>query len=111
MKNKKKLFFITIFILIVAVTIGVCYSLFVGPHTLSEVAHSNEVWDGVTVSNYFSAGNGTVDNPYQIRNGADLAYFKKIIEEDNSANYSSKYYVLEENIDMGGYLLNINVES
>lgn len=100
-KNKKKLFIFIIFITIVAVATGVCYSLFVGPLTFGEVASSDEVWDGSSVSTSFSAGNGSEENPYQIRNGADLSYFKSLIESNDNNIYKDKYYVLGKNIDMG----------
>lgn len=100
-KNKKKIFFIIVFISIVAVTIGFCYSLFVGPITFGSIASSDEIWDGNSVSTSFSAGNGSIDNPYQIRSGADLLFFKNLIESDDSNVYKNKYYKLVKNIDMG----------
>src|SRR5574344_1024519 len=95
------MFNIIVFISIVAVTIGGCYSLFVGHPTFGTIASSDEVWDGTSSSLSFTAGNGTVDNPYQIRNGSDFLYFKNLIENDTNNVYKNKYYKLVKNIDMG----------
>lgn len=60
-------------------------------------------WDGVSVSSSFSSGNGTKENPYIINNGADLAYFKSLVEGLNSIAYNSAYYKLGSDIDLGDH--------
>ncbi len=61
---------------------------------------TDELWDGVRVASSFFAGNGTQDNPYLIHNGEELAYFKQLIEGENSALYTDKYYALAADIDL-----------
>ena len=62
-----------------------------------------ERWDGVSIASSFSAGNGTIDNPYVISNGEELAYFKQIIEGDNYTLYCDKYYKLGNNINLDNH--------
>lgn len=58
-------------------------------------------WDGVSVSSSFSSGNGTKSNPYIIKSGEDLLYFKNLIEGLNSETYNQLYYQLGSDIDLG----------
>ena len=70
----------------------------------SKDSYSNSVevlWDGVSVSSSFSAGNGTLENPYIINNGADFAYFKYLIE--NNDIYNDKYYALGDNVNLNNH--------
>ena len=60
-------------------------------------------WDGVTVANSFTSGNGTEENPYVIHNAEEFMYFKSLIEGDTYSSYQDKYYVLDSNINFGGY--------
>lgn len=60
-------------------------------------------WDGVTIATSFSIGNGTQENPYIIKNGADLAYFKQVIENDSSNEFNNKFYALGADIDLGNH--------
>lgn len=76
---------------------------------------TEERWDGTTIATSFKAGNGTKENPFQISNGEELAYFKQLIESLDSQQYNDKYYILTNNIDLGdnnwksiGNNLNIN---
>lgn len=56
-------------------------------------------WDG-TVGTVAPAGNGTVDNPYQIDSGEQLAWLADIVNKTKSG---TKFYVkLTSNIDLGG---------
>ena len=74
-------------------------NLFTATTTLSNIA---EVWNGVEVATSFSAGNGTKENPYQITNGSELAYLKKIVEENLLTDLKDKYFILANDIDLGG---------
>ena len=76
-------------------------NLFTATTTLSNIA---EVWDGVEVATSFSAGNGTKENPYQIVSGSELAYLKKIVEENLFTDLKEKYFVLANDIDLGGHV-------
>ncbi len=58
-------------------------------------------WDGVTIASSFSLGNGTIENPYLISNGEELAYFKQVIESNSI--YSDKYYALSNNINLDNH--------
>lgn len=87
----------TFLILIVAFTI---INLFTATTTLSNI---EETWDGVEIATSFSGGNGTKENPYQIKNGSELAYLRQIIEGQNISNLKDVYFVLTNNIDLGGH--------
>ena len=69
-------------------------------NTYSETTTST-MWDGVTVANSFTGGNGSEENPYQISSGAELAYFKSVIEGNDYQKYIDKKYILIDNIDLG----------
>ena len=105
MKKKKQIFKYLLFLLFVTVTVFSCYNLFYGPSTYSEFTENIDVWDGNTISNEFSYGNGTKENPYQILSGADFALFQKVISESN--NYNDKYFILEKNLDMNNYSFSV----
>lgn len=60
------------------------------------------IWDG-KIANNFSKGTGTNENPYIIKNGNELAYFFKQINDNDSQKYFNKFYVLDNNIDMNNY--------
>lgn len=87
-------------ILIALITSLCLMNIFTGKITFG--AYSDDVWDGVSVSTSFSGGNGTQDNPYVISSGADFAYFKQVVEGTESVAYRDKYYVLGNDIDLGG---------
>lgn len=92
----------TIKILLALLVLVFCFTiinLFTATTTLSSL---DEVWDGVEVATSFSGGNGSKENPYQIRNGQELAYLKKVVEENLFPNLKDQYFVLESDIDLGG---------
>ena len=62
------------------------------------------VWDGVTVSASLD-GEGTEDNPYLIKSGADLAFVRKTINEkqQGGVNLWNKFIRLKKDIDLGGH--------
>lgn len=62
-----------------------------------------DVWDKTTVSTSLS-GKGTASNPYLIQSGADLAYFKSLVDGGTAKNDNLKgqYYKLTKSIDLNG---------
>ncbi len=60
-----------------------------------------KTWDGVSCSEGFFGGNGSVDSPYLIATPEDLRYLSKTVNE--GANYAGKYFKLLSNLDLGGF--------
>ena len=85
-------------ILSLLVTMGLAASLV----PVSVFADGTEVWDG-SVAESFAGGKGTKDDPYQIANGSQLAYFaKRVNAEEYGEKYADTYLELTEDIDLGG---------
>ena len=99
-KLKNKLIYNVLCTLLITIACFAIISILTAKDSFSN--STEELWDGVSVSSSFSAGNGTEENPYVISNGREFAYFKKIIEESNSI-YASKYYVLGNNINLDNH--------
>ena len=72
---KNKLFVFIVGILFVSMASFGVFTLLTSFFSLSKDDGSS--WDGVSVSSSFSSGNGSSDNPFIIKSGADLAYFKE----------------------------------
>ena len=96
---KNKLFVFIVGILFVSMASFGVFTLLTSFFSLSKDDGSS--WDGVSVSSSFSSGNGSSDNPFIIKSGADLAYFKEVIEGINSSTFNELYYELGSNIDLG----------
>lgn len=64
-------------------------------HFRSSYAIPSTTWDG-TMASSFSGGNGTSSNPYQISNGAQLAYFINLL--NNNSSYRNKSYIITSDI-------------
>ena len=79
-KNKKVLIISIIGILIIVFT--VVFPTFARFQNRTSM-QGTTVWDGITVANSFRKGNGSINNPYIISNGSELAYFEKKLEEEN----------------------------
>ena len=62
-------------------------------------AFAENVWDGSTAA-AFAGGTGTAEDPYQIANGAQLAYLASSV--NGGETYEDKYFVLTANIDLNG---------
>ena len=45
---------------------------------------ASPAWDGTTVASNFAGGNGSEVSPYLISNGAELALFKRVVEDNNN---------------------------
>lgn len=57
--------------------------------------NGTDVWDGTTAKK-FAGGDGSKDNPYQISNGAELAYLAQQVNA--GTNYSGEYFKLTSDI-------------
>ena len=55
------------------------------------------VWDG-SVAEQFAGGDGSKDSPYQISNGAELAYLAKLVNDGN--DFSKKTITLKADINL-----------
>ena len=67
--------------------------------TLSEYKIANPTytitaWDG-TIATSYTDGDGTLENPYIISNGSELAYFASQLE---TTNYEGEYFILNNDI-------------
>ncbi len=60
---------------------------------------AQDLWDGSTATSFYG-GNGTEDDPYQIRTGAELMYFVSQINAGN--DFAGKTVKLMNDIDMYG---------
>ena len=65
----------------------------------AEDAQNISVWDGSTAA-AFAGGTGTAEDPYQIANGAQLAYLASSV--NSGETYEAKNFVLTANIDLNG---------
>lgn len=72
---------------------------FVPMAAFAEDAQNISVWDGSTAA-AFAGGTGTAEDPYQIANGAELAYLASSV--NNGETYEAKNFVLTANIDLNG---------
>ena len=72
---------------------------FVPMAAFAEDAQNINVWDGSTAA-AFAGGTGTAENPYQISNGAELAYLASSV--NSGETYEDEYFVLTANIDLNG---------
>ena len=72
---------------------------FVPMAAFAEDAQNISVWDGSTAA-AFAGGTGTAEDPYQIANGAELAYLASSV--NSGETYTGKNFVLTANIDLNG---------
>jgi hypothetical protein len=80
----------------------------IGPMQSTEndtILSASTVWDG-SVATSFAAGDGTAGTPYEISNGAELAYLREVVNagaNDTDGvrfNDPSKYFVLTNDISL-----------
>ena len=95
----RKIFFLLVLAFFVAFFSFSVYTVLSGIISFGEL----EGWDGETVATSFTAGNGSEENPYVIHNAEEFMYFKSLIEGDTYESYQDMNYVLDSNIDFGGY--------
>ena len=74
--------------------LALCLSLM--PMTV--LAEDATAWDGSVATN-FAGGTGTGSDPYQIADGAQLAYLAS--EVNNGKTYENSYFVLTADVDLG----------
>lgn len=86
---KKLLAFLLTFALILSTVATVA----IVPSSAADVT----VWDG-TIATAFAGGTGTKDDPYQISNGAQLAYLVNTVATVGGNDTQGKYYVLTADI-------------
>lgn len=72
---------------------------FVPMAAFAEGAQNINAWDGSTAA-AFAGGTGTAEDPYQISNGAELAYLASSV--NSGETYTGKNFVLTANIDLNG---------
>ena len=85
---------------ILSLLLTLCLAMtFVPMAAFAEETQNISVWDGNTAA-AFAGGTGTAENPYQIANGAQLAYLASSV--NGGETYEDKYFVLTANIDLNG---------
>lgn len=102
-KFKNKLVRHIILLLVVVIGCFLIFGVLVSRNSFSSDTETR--WDGVSVASSFSLGNGTLENPYVISNGEEFAYFKRVIEEENSI-YADKAYILGDDINLDNHEFN-----
>ena len=76
--------------------LALCFTLL---PTAVMAEESVDAWDGSTAA-AFAGGTGTAEDPYQIANGAQLAYLASSV--NGGETYEDKYFVLTANINLNG---------
>ena len=85
---------------VLSLLLTLCLAMtFVPMAAFAEDAQNISVWDGSTAA-AFAGGTGTAEDPYQIANGAELAYLASSV--NNGETYEDEYFVLTANIDLNG---------
>lgn len=103
-KNKKLYLNYKLYGLILIVLI--CLYLFIRiPSWSSNITSS--AYNGIAATS-FASGNGSMENPYEIKTPNELAYLKNILESNDANLYLDKYYIITNDLDFGNYSLSIN---
>ena len=85
---------------LLSLLLALCLVMALVPMTaFAEDAQNISVWDGSTAA-AFAGGTGTAENPYQIANGAELAYLASSV--NSGETYEDKCFVLTANINLNG---------
>ena len=85
---------------ILSLLLALCLVMALVPvSAFAEDAQNINVWDGSTAA-AFAGGTGTAEDPYQIANGAQLAYLASSV--NNGETYEEKNFVLTANINLNG---------
>ena len=85
---------------LLSLLLALCLVMELVPMTaFAEDAQNINVWDGSTAA-AFAGGTGTAEDPYQIANGAQLAYLASSV--NSGETYEEKNFVLTANIDLNG---------
>ena len=96
---KKKVLTIIVTIVFLAVLSVAFFFIYTNKAALGD--ETNEIWDGTTIATGFNGGNGTEDNPYLISNGNELAYLQKVMAGTEATSYSTLYYSITNDINLG----------
>ena len=67
--------------------------------TVTSEFNPQNTWDGSTIATGFSWGEGTIDKPYLIADGSELAYLAKQV--NSGTTYEGNYFQLASDIDLG----------
>ena len=78
---------------------SVCGEILVAQEIISVIVPA--VWEG-NIATEFAGGSGTFSDPYLIANGDQLAFLAAAINGDVNNEYHDKYYLLVDDIDLGG---------
>ena len=85
---------------LLSLLLALCLVMALVPMTaFAEDSQNINVWDGSTAA-AFAGGTGTAKDPYQIANGAQLAYLASSV--NSGETYTGKNFVLTVNIDLNG---------
>ena len=83
---------------VLSLLLTLCLAMTFAPMAaFAEEAQNISVWDGSTAA-AFAGGTGTAEDPYQISNGAELAYLASSV--NNGETYEEKNFVLTANINL-----------
>ena len=85
---------------LLSLLLALCLVMTLVPMTaFAEGAQNINVWDGSTAA-AFAGGTGTAEDPYQIADGAQLAYLANSV--NSGETYAGQNFVLTANIDLNG---------
>ena len=76
--------------------LALCFTLL---PTAVMAEESVDAWDG-SVAESFAGGTGTEEDPYQIANGAQLAYLAQFVNSDSNNDCAGECFVLTADIDL-----------
>lgn len=79
--------------------LALCFSLL--PTAVMAEENNVAAWDG-SIADSFAGGTGTADDPYQIANGAQLAYLAQFVNSGSNNDCVGEYFVLTADIDLNG---------
>ena len=79
--------------------LALCFTLL---PTAVMAEESVDAWDG-SVAESFAGGTGTEEDPYQIANGAQLAYLAQFVTSDSNNDCAGECFVLTADIDLANH--------
>ena len=100
--NKKIQYLIIMVIIVLVASIAIPSYARYKNRTFSD---SIVVWDG-TIARSYRKGSGTIDDPYIISNGSELAYFSEQLK--NKVDYTNTYFELNNDIVLNDGLFSYN---
>jgi hypothetical protein len=63
---------------------------------------ADDFWDG-DIASSFEGGDGSKNDPFQIKTGAQLAFLAQQVNSNKDNGYQGKYFKLIADIDLGGH--------